>query len=112
VRSIFKCIKPMENAIGKIMPDGVIYTPDPSLITGRTHAIILEASSDWKTTSEPINKLLPRNPEEVGISGYGKITVGSYPSGDLPIDFIQPNGIIDDTKTMEEILNPTPYPID
>ena len=109
VRSIFKCIKPMENAIGKIMPDGVIYTANDN--DNQTSAIILEASSDWKT-SEPISKLLPRDPEEAGIAGYGKMTVGSYPSGDLPIDFMQPNGIIDDTKTMEEILNPTTPPLE
>ena len=110
VRSIFKCIKPMENAIGKIMPDGVIYTPDSS--PNRTDAIVLESSSDWSTASNAVRKSYPMNPDDAGVIGYSKDTFGHFPSGDATINIIESGSLImDDTKTMEEYLKPTPPPI-
>ena len=100
----------MENAIGKIMPDGVIYTPDSS--PNRTDAIVLESSSDWCTASNAVRKTYPMNPNDAGVIGYSKDTFGHLPSGDIPIRVMQDNGIIDDTKTMKETINPTPPPID
>ena len=110
VRSIFKCIKPMENAIGKIMPDGVIYTPDSSPY--RTDAIILESSSDWCPASNAVRKTFPRSADDAGVIGYSRDTFGHFPSGDATINIIESGSLImDDTKTMREYLKPTPLPI-